>query len=325
MDKINSSSRQSLVTKVAIERPLTTGFRLLFLAVLILTITAGVLAVHSEQEHKRAKRALYKNEAQIASLREQVESLSNREAIREEQFSQLSQTMQLLLNDGSQLRLRWLQDRLQGLVLLAEQALQLRSDASAAIAHLRAAEALVSQNSQPLLLPLQRALREDITQLGALQAMPAQHMATELQALAAQVAELRLQVAPDKPKTEIATAATDSVWEKGWAKIKRLVVVRQLDEPVNPLLDEAHLGLLKAQLSTRLLEAELALLRQDAVFYVHALSRFEQLIHVLPAAQRQPLVSKVNALATQTVAPAAGVLASRQALDALPPLAGKER
>ena len=53
-----SKSRQSLITAVAIKRPLTPGFRLMLGFVTLLAIAAAAVAWHSEKQHRRAKHSV---------------------------------------------------------------------------------------------------------------------------------------------------------------------------------------------------------------------------------------------------------------------------
>lgn len=142
-----ATGRQPLVTSVAIKRPLSVGFKLVLLFLSLLTIAAGIMAWHSEQEHKRARSSLRAVDASLARVSGELEAMRLRESLRDTQLKQQQAVISTLVADGPALRQRWLTDRIDAAVTVAEQALVLRHDVIAARRALADAEALLSEHT----------------------------------------------------------------------------------------------------------------------------------------------------------------------------------
>lgn len=325
-----STSRQPLVTSVAIKRPLSLGFKFVLLFLTLLTIAAGIMAWHSEQEHKRARSSLRTVDATLVRVSGELEAMSLRESLRDAQLKQQQVAIASLLVDGPALRQRWLIDRIDAAVTVAEQALVLRQEAPAARRALVVADALLSEHSVENLAPLHRALQQDISMLAAIEPVDASAIYLRLSALQLRIEQLtvtaRKALAAESLKPASGTPLT--LWQQGMAKFRELIIVRQHNEPLAPVLDDTRLSLLRSQLDAQILQAQVALLRGDSVLYRAALEsvsrRIQTRLASLSAAHTAPLLDELADLQAQPVMLDAPALVSRAALSALPALGGEQ-
>lgn len=322
------TSRQPLVTSVAIKRPLSWGFKIVLLFLMLLTIAAGIMAWHSEQEHKRARSSLRIADTALTRVSGELEAMSLRESLRDAQLKQQQVAIQSLLADGPALRQRWLIDRIDAAVTVAEQALVLRQDALGARRALAAADALLNEQRIENLEPLHRALQQDISTLSAIEPVDASAVYLRLSALQAAVETLTVSN-HDAVKTQAASksVAATSLWQQGLDKFRELIVVRRHDVALEPMLDDTRLSLLRGQLDAQILQAQVALLRGDSVLYRAALEsasrRIQSRLAALSAKQTEPLLDELADLQAQPVMLDAPALVSRAALTALPALGGE--
>ncbi|MEO6699814.1 MAG: uroporphyrinogen-III C-methyltransferase [Paraperlucidibaca sp.] len=325
------TSRLPLVTSVAIKRPLSLGFKFVLLFLTLLTIASSIMAWHSEREHKRARSSLLTADISLTRVSAELEAISLRESLRDIQLKQQQVAIDSLLADGPALRQRWLIDRIDAAVTVAEQALILRQDAPAARRALAAADALLNEQRVESLEPLRRALEQDISTLSAIEPVDASALYLRLSAL--QVSSDRLAVAahqslPATPtKAPSTSSAMTDLWQQGLSKFRELIVVRHHDEPMAPVLDDTRLSLLRSQLDAQIMQAQVALLRGDSVLYRAALEsvsrRIQSRLAALSATQTEPLLNELADLQAQPVMLDAPALVSRAALTALPTLGGE--
>ncbi len=325
-----SSSRKPLVTSVAIKRPLTTGFRVLLSFVIVLAIAAAGVAWHSERQHKRAKHSVRSLDTELDQVQAQLAALKSSEAARDEKLREQQAVLDRLLASGPELRQRWLADRIGAAVASAEQALALDRHVAGAQAALGAADRLLAGQPDAALLPLRRALQQDLSMLSTLDGVDVPGIYLRLQAIDRRIAELDLpreagraegrRVADATPREQ--TAAAEDLWARGLAKFRSLIVIRQYDQPLQPLLDDARRQLVRDQLSLVLEQARMALLRGDGVLYRAALEslslKLQRDFAALPNQVIGPLLDELADLQALRIQFDVPPLASRAALDALP-------
>lgn len=331
-----SPSRQPLVTAVAIKRPLTTGFRVLLIFVILLAIAAAAVAWHSEQQHRRAKKGVRTLDTHLAAVQTELQAIRAREENLNTLLKQQQQTLDRLLASGPELRQRWLADRVSSAVSMAEQSLALNQNVTAAQQALATADRLLASQPEVALLPVRRALQQDLGTLSGVEHPDVPGIYLRLQALDRRLAALELpresgQRVPAAPAARPVTAATAgsaaaNLWETGLAKFRSLIVVRDYDKPLQPLLDDARRQLVHDQLGLMLDQAELALLRGEDVLYRAALEslslRVQRDFAALPNAVLAPVINELAALQALRVQINLPPLATRAALDALPQSAG---
>jgi len=320
---VGSNSRQSLVTAVSIKRPLTPGFKVLLSIVAILAIAAAAVAWHSEKQHRRAKQAVKVLSAEHSELSKQMSVLRTEAGLNKEMLKLQQARLDSLLAQGPQVRQRWLTSRVADSVAVAEQALLINHDAAQAQQALLAADRLLAGQADVSLMPLRRALQQDLSVLSGLPRVDVAGIYLRLQNLDRRVTTLALprEAGRQVPNAVNAQDQMENLWQQGLAKFRALIVIRQYDEPLQPLLDASRLQLLRDQLSLLINQAELALLRGDGVVYRAALEtlslRVQQQLSALPSATLVPLLDELAALQALQVQLSLPSLSTRAALDAL--------
>jgi len=320
---VGSNSRQSLVTAVSIKRPLTPGFKVLLSIVAILAIAAAAVAWHSEKQHRRAKQAVKVLSAEHSELSKQMSVLRTEAGLNKEMLKLQQARLDSLLAQGPQVRQRWLTSRVADSVAVAEQALLINHDAAQAQQALLAADRLLAGQADVSLMPLRRALQQDLSVLSGLPRVDVAGIYLRLQNLDRRVTTLALprEAGRQVPQAVNAQDQMENLWQQGLAKFRALIVIRQYDEPLQPLLDASRLQLLRDQLSLLINQAELALLRGDGVVYRAALEtlslRVQQQLSALPSATLVPLLDELAALQALQVQLSLPSLSTRAALDVL--------
>ena len=320
---VGSNSRQSLVTAVSIKRPLTPGFKVLLSIVAILAIAAAAVAWHSEKQHRRAKQAVKVLSAEHGELSKQMSVLRTEAGLNKEMLKLQQERLDSLLAQGPQVRQRWLTSRVADSVAVAEQALLINHDAAQAQQALLAADRLLAGQADVSLMPLRRALQQDLSVLSGLPRVDVAGIYLRLQNLDRRVTTLALprEAGRQVPQAVNAQDQMGNLWQQGLAKFRALIVIRQYDEPLQPLLDASRLQLLRDQLSLLINQAELALLRGDGVVYRAALEtlslRVQQQLSALPSATLVPLLDELAALQALQVQLSLPSLSTRAALDSL--------
>lgn len=329
-----SLSRQPLVTSVSIKRPLTTGFRLLFTLVILLTLASAGLAWHSEQEHKRAKQSARDLNKALAEMRTTVRAASEQEQLLSEQLRQQQAVLDGLMGGDAVLRQRWLAERVAASVAVAEQALLVSRNPQSARQALQQADILLAAQPETVWQPLRRALQQDMLVLASISTPDVPGIYLRLQGIGKRLATLDLprevqqrapaDTAPARQVTEAAPGSTMTrLWDAGVEHFQRLIVIRHYDQPVQPVLDDARRQLVRDQYALKLSQAELALLRGETVLFRAVLEglsvQLQQDYAALPHSTLKPLLNELAALQAEDVRVPMPELSTRAALDVLLP------
>lgn len=325
-----ASGRQSLVTSVAIKRPLSWGFATLLILVLIVALLSAGLAWHAEQKHRQLRQEVRALQARVttAEAAQQSALTAQREGLRA--VLEQKRALDELMGNDVLLRQRWLASRAQEAVALAEQYLRVRGDLPAAVALLSEAESLLAAHDDLALQPLRRALKQDVELLQALPRADISAIFVQLQALRV---SLDLAPLPSLGMPAVQPSSQDDE-PSGWALFQQrlgqslsgLVVIRRLEQPLPRLLDQERRALLHDQWQLQVSAIELALLRQDELLFRALLEGLQQ--QVMRDLYGQPALVDLQAqladLQSAAIATPLPRLNSRAALTLLQARAGEE-
>lgn len=158
------------------------------------------------------------------------------------------------------------------LMTIANQQLQLAGNIKPALLALQTADSRLHQIEAPQIIPLRRALSQDIQRLQKLPLVDVVGMSTKLENLAESVNELPL-VSDRHPQQKSIQAPDwgDNPWKKLayeiWQDLRQIVRLERIDRPEPPLLAPDQNYFLRENIKLRLLSARIALLQHDEVSY----------------------------------------------------------
>lgn len=211
---------------------------------------------------------------------------------------------------------------------LAQQHLLLSRDLQGARALLDVIDKLLAQQSDNSLLPLRDAIARDRLALAS-SGGDSTGVYLRISALADRLTALKLPVIPDTAPINVIpeplpVSSSASFWEKAWARLQQLVVVRRHDAPLQPLLNDGEQALVREALRIDLAQAQFALLRADAHIYSASLQavadRLNRHFILLPPKELASLQEELSALQAIDARPVLPDLsASLNALQALTP------
>lgn len=184
---------------------------------------------------------------------------------------------------GSSTRSDWLLAEAVYLSRLANQRLQTERGVKNPLALLESVDHILQELEGEDLLPVRRALAEDITALRLVKDVDRQGMYLELQALANNIESLPLIDIPAQMAAakELATAEESKAEESNRADVKSgffyeirsLVRVTQRKTPIEPILQPAEAALVKYNLAMMLEQAQIALLREEQGIFETSLAK----------------------------------------------------
>jgi len=226
--------------------------------------------------------------ANLDGLREQYARLEKRLASLGREQQDLAGALQELLRRNTHLQQTWLVAEARYLIRLAGQRLALARDPATAIAALEAADARLKDVADPAILPVRKALAEDIDALQKVSMPDVTGLALRLGALIRDVDHLRLLRVREETKTQSDAAGTDASetpapvkdWRELpaalWRDMQKLIVIRRHDGPVKPLLTPEQHFFLVQNLKLQLEQARLALLQGNADLWRDSLDTARQ-------------------------------------------------
>ena len=267
---------------------------------LVLGLTAG-LYYHGHQQNQRQQQAMTALQQQFQQqqssqqalqqqLQQDQQQLASQLQQSDDQVSKMQQSEQLTAEQLkavqlaiASLKLRnpneWMLAEAQYLVRMAGRKLVLEQDVSSSLALLSSADTRISELNDPSLLPLRKVIAEDIAALTALPQIDRDGLALQLATLTQSVDKLTL-AGFTKPPVAVAEGPVSSDaadWKqnimRSWnAFIAKFISVRRQNNQVDALLAPETAWYLAENVKTKLLQAELAVYRQDQAKFVLSLS-----------------------------------------------------
>jgi uroporphyrin-3 C-methyltransferase len=179
---------------------------------------------------------------------------------------------------GSTTRSDWLLAEAVYLSRLANQRLQTERSVKNPLALLENVDLILKELDDESLLPVRRALVEDITALRLVKDVDRQGVYLELQAIANNLDALPLmdipfQVASAKESSHTDRANEADVDKGFFYEIQSLVRVTKREKPIEPILQPTESALVKYNLSMMLEQAQIALLREEQVIFETSLAK----------------------------------------------------
>lgn len=189
--------------------------------------------------------------------------------------------LETLYQEMSRSRDEWALAEIEQTLLTASEQLQLAGNVKSALIALQTADNRLARMDKPQLLPLRKAISQDIQRLQALPLVDVPGVSLRLDNLAASVDGLPLAFESDLPKRAAPAKeeAPHSFWQRLGQEIRqdffRLVQIQHMDNPDAPLLTPSQAVTLRENLRLRLLSARLALMQHDEANYRNDLAAVE--------------------------------------------------
>jgi uroporphyrin-3 C-methyltransferase len=275
------------------EKTSASGSHLAKLALLSSLIIAGGI-FYLWREHTNA---LHNQQQQLTQLQSVVKDHSETQqqfdqAVKEElgklheRQQALKDAVTELLKTSRHLRHEWLVAEAEYLVNLAGHRLILARDANTAITALKAADDRLREAGDPSLIVLRKALAEDINTLEAVAMPDTAGLSLKLSTMVQDVEDLPLltpepktatkqQIGPTKPSLENWRELPGAMWED----MKKLVIIRDHQGPIKPLLSPEQHFFLSQNLKLQLEQARLALLNGENAIYHERLDTVQTWLH----------------------------------------------
>lgn len=261
-------------------------------AILLALGLTGGLYLHGHQNAVAQQAELAQLKQQLASALSKIDQTSSKDA---EQLATLDQTQQRLQGEMQGLQNRvlnlndkrpndWMLAESEYLVRMAGRKLWLEHDLISAITLLGNADERIRALNDPSLMPIRKALAEDITKLKGMPRIDREGLTLKLAALEDQIELLPLSTVsmPEaKLEADQAVTANPDEWEsnlkKNWVKFtENFVTIRRRDGAVEALLSPQQEIFLRENLKTKLLQAQISVYREQQTLYEDSLDKAQR-------------------------------------------------
>ncbi|MFM5697926.1 uroporphyrinogen-III C-methyltransferase [Aeromonas veronii] len=261
-------------------------------AILLALGLTGGLYLHGHKNAVAQQAELAQLKQQLASALSKIDQTSSKDA---EQLAALDQTQQRLQGEMQGLQNRvldlndkrpndWMLAESEYLVRMAGRKLWLEHDLVSAITLLGNADERIAALNDPSLMPIRKALAEDIAKLKGMPHIDREGLTLKLAALSDQIELLPLSTVsmPEaKAEPDQAVSANPDEWEsnlkKNWVKFtENFVTIRRRDGAVEALLSPQQEIFLRENLKTKLLQAQLSVYREQQALYEDSLDKAQR-------------------------------------------------
>jgi len=261
-------------------------------AILLALGLTGGLYLHGHQSAVTQQAELAQLKQQLASALSKIDQTSSKDA---EQLATLDQTQQRLQGEMQGLQNRvldlndkrpndWMLAESEYLVRMAGRKLWLEHDLISAITLLGNADERIRALNDPSLMPIRKALAEDIAKLKGMPRIDREGLTLKLAALEDQIELLPLSTVsmPEaKLEADQAVTANPDEWEsnlkKNWVKFtENFVTIRRRDGSVEALLSPQQEIFLRENLKTKLLQAQISVYREQQTLYEDSLDKAQR-------------------------------------------------
>ena len=261
-------------------------------AILLALGLTGGLYLHGHKNAVAQQAELAQLKQQLASALSKIDQTSSKDA---EQLAALDQTQQRLQGEMQGLQNRvldlndkrpndWMLAESEYLVRMAGRKLWLGHDLVSAITLLGNADERIAALNDPSLMPIRKALAEDIAKLKGMPRIDREGLTLKLAALSDQIELLPLSTVsmPEaKAEPDQAVSTNPDEWEsnlkKNWVKFtENFVTIRRRDGAVEALLSPQQEIFLRENLKTKLLQAQLSVYREQQALYEDSLDKAQR-------------------------------------------------
>ncbi|MCF7745551.1 uroporphyrinogen-III C-methyltransferase [Aeromonas veronii] len=261
-------------------------------AILLALGLTGGLYLHGHKNAVAQQAELAQLKQQLASALSKIDQTSSKDA---EQLAALDQTQQRLQGEMQGLQNRvldlndkrpndWMLAESEYLVRMAGRKLWLEHDLVSAITLLGNADERIAALNDPSLMPIRKALAEDIAKLKGMPRIDREGLTLKLAALSDQIELLPLSTVsmPEaKAEPDQAVSTNPDEWEsnlkKNWVKFtENFITIRRRDGAVEALLSPQQEIFLRENLKTKLLQAQLSVYREQQALYEDSLDKAQR-------------------------------------------------
>ncbi|MGH1389727.1 MAG: uroporphyrinogen-III C-methyltransferase [Aeromonas jandaei] len=261
-------------------------------AILLALGLTGGLYLHGHKNAVAQQAELAQLKQQLASAMNKIDQSNSKDA---EQLAALGQTQQRLQGEMQGLQNRvldlndkrpndWMLAESEYLVRMAGRKLWLEHDLVSAITLLGNADERIAALNDPSLMPIRKALAEDITKLKGMPRIDREGLTLKLAALEDQIELLPLSAVnmPEaKQEQDQAVSTNPDEWEsnlkKNWVKFtENFITIRRRDGAVEALLSPQQEFFLRENLKTKLLQAQLAVYREQQSLYEDSIDKAQR-------------------------------------------------
>lgn len=261
-------------------------------AILLALGLTGGLYLHGHQNAVTQQAELGALKLQLAEAMGKLDQNNSKDA---EQFSALGKSQQQLQEALDALQHKvldlddkrpndWMLAESEYLVRMAGRKLWLEHDIVSAITLLGNADERIKALNDPSLMPIRKALAEDIAKLKGMPRVDREGLTLKLAALSDQIELLPLSTVsmPEaKAEPDQAVSANPGEWEsnlkKNWVKFtENFITIRRRDGAVEALLSPQQEIFLRENLKTKLLQAQLAVYREQQALYTDSLEKAQR-------------------------------------------------
>ena len=233
----------------------------------------------------------------------------------------LNSQAERILQLGTASRGDWLLSEAAYLIRLANQRLQVERSTENPLAILENVDTIFVQLNDPELLPVRRALAEDIAALRMAGKVDREGIYLELEAISKAINQLSIiEPATASQTPEIVDAATDTEQKRSLLdsfqrfsqKLGQLIVVQKRQQPIEPLLTSNEQSIIQNNIFLLVEQAQSALLREEQIIYRASLEKSAALLvrYFQLNSQSQALIERLN------------TLSERQIIQGLPDISG---
>jgi uroporphyrin-3 C-methyltransferase len=297
-DKAGAKNKQSAEDKTTSQKPAkaTTPAKpakssnagvITLIFIITIGMAGGLYLLWEEQQQILFKQKISSQniEQQLNSLKQAQDDANQLSENRIKEIHEFQENLRVnltnLIRNKEHLRNDWLLAEAEYLVQLANHRLLLEKDVTTAAVALKAADTRLAEVADPALLPIRKILAKDLQTLNNIPTIDLAGLSVTLSALSNNISNLPLNTPDPKThkisQTEKTSASTEVKSVKDlpaaiWKDIKSLIVIRNHEKPLQPLLAPEQHFFLVQNIGLLLEQSRLALLNGHNEIYQERLA-----------------------------------------------------